>query len=299
MTHKLNKILVQYSFAVILFLKLRFIFSVVDDFIRKLLKVKPNLYLLEYHVADHCNLNCKGCFHFSNIVGTRDFPSFELYSRDIKKLKELFGNINTIRLMGGEPLLNPQLVLFINETRKVFPRANIHILSNGLLYKKLEGELLEAVKSCGVEIHVSLYKPMLDKKENAKRYFQVNSIKYSMSNPILQFAKYINVSGSSGPKESVKQCPASRCVFLSNGHIARCPLPFNIKHFNKFFGQLLYMEHEHINIHDQNLDGFVLKQKLRKPMESCRFCGKLEWFDWELDSPDKSRIKMSDFCRSE
>jgi len=281
MIYKITKMLVHHAFMVILYLKLRNIFYGVDDFIRKAFGRKPNLYFLEYHIADHCNMNCKGCFHFSNIVTTKAFPSFEQFSRDINRLSELFGNISVIRLMGGEPLLNPQLPMFIREARKAFHRARIAVLSNGILYKKVKGKLAETIISCNAEMQISLYKPMMKHKDDIKRHFDAQKIKHSISKPILKFAEYINAEGDSDPKESIKQCPASRCTFLSDGYIARCPLPFNIKFFNRQFNQSADMEHEKINIHDAEQTGFALKKKLRKPMSSCRYCSKLKWFDWE------------------
>ena len=36
-------------------------------FRRAVLRRKPVLYHFEVHITDHCNLNCKGCAHFSNL----------------------------------------------------------------------------------------------------------------------------------------------------------------------------------------------------------------------------------------
>ena len=299
MLEKLTKKVVKSSFAVRSYLALRRIFSLIDDAVRKKFNKKPVLYLLEYHIAEHCNMNCKNCFHFSSLVKMESFPSLEQFKRDIVRLSEVFENIKTIRLMGGEPLLNKELPQFIYEARKAFPKANIHLLSNGMLYKKLEGELLDAIKECAVSINVSLYKPMISKRDEMARYFTENGIKHWISDPILHFAKYINIEGTSNPKKAVRQCPASRCVFLSDGHIARCPLPFNIKHFNEFFNQSINMEQELIDIHASGLDGFELKQKLNNPMQSCRFCGKLEWGDWErISSANDGNVEIDDFCIS-
>jgi len=258
---------------------------------------KPVLYLLEFHVAEHCNMNCNHCFHFSSLVKEKSFPSLEQFKKDIARLGEIFDNIRTIRLMGGEPLLNDELPQFIYETRKVFPKAKINVLSNGLLYKKLDGELLTAFITCNASIHVSLYKPMIHKKDEMARHFTDKGVKHWISNPILRFAKYINVEGTSDPKKVVRQCPASRCTFLSNGHIARCPLPFNIKYFNKRFNHAISMDNELIDIHKLEIDGFALKKRLAQPMESCRYCTKLEWVDWNQIQPTSERsISVTDFC---
>jgi len=298
MIHKLRKKLVHHAFVVVFYLRLRQALYIVDDFARRyVLKKKPILHYLEYHVASQCNMNCKGCFHFSNLVAPdMAFPSLEQFEKDISRLSELFGNISIIRLVGGEPLLNPQLPQFICATRAAFPKAKIALLSNGIGYKKIDGELLRAIKSTDAEVQISLYQPMFGSKDKMKRHLEGCGIKHHVSDGIDKFAKYINMAGDSNPKEIASQCPASRCTFLSAGHIAKCPLPFNIEHFNQYFGQSIDMSHEKLDIHDTTWDGFTLKKVLRKPMDSCRYCGKLEWFDWDRAKLGKDEITMQDYC---
>jgi len=292
----LEKIFGRFKLIVIMYLKMRNIFSAIDDFYRKLLGKKPVLSRLEYHAAEHCNLNCKGCFHFSNLVSSDKFPSITQFSADMSRLSELFGNIGIISLMGGEPLLNPQLPQIIREARKTFPRAKINLRTNGILYQKIEGDLLESIISSDVLIQVSLYKPMAHKRDELKHFFGAKKIRHWISNPILHFGKYLNLKGSSTPKRSISQCHASRCTFLKDGYIARCPLPFNIEHFNSYFDQNISMKCEWIHIYENNADGLAINKRLREPMESCRYCGNMEWVGWEKNSPD-NRVKIEDFVQ--
>ncbi|MCL1993358.1 MAG: radical SAM protein [Spirochaetes bacterium] len=278
---KLAKRIVQIPLAVQTYMTLRYIFSMTDDFARKMLGKKPVLYLLEYHIADHCNMNCKGCYHFSCLVKSESFPQLQHYRRDIQRLAALFANIKTIHLMGGEPLLNNELPGFIRETRAAFPAAKICILTNGILYKKIEGELLEAIKLCDVLVQVSLYKPMIPRKDEMRAYFLNQGIKHWIGEPVLYFAKYINPAGDSDPVKTSRQCPASRCTFLGDGHIARCALPFNIGYFNRHFGLDIPAQQDKTDIHSGDSDGFALKRKLLRPMPLCKYCRRLKWAAWE------------------
>lgn len=56
---------------------------------------------LEFHVADHCNLNCDNCSHFSPMVKGEVFSDYEIVKTDLLRLKELVDNIGIIRIMGG------------------------------------------------------------------------------------------------------------------------------------------------------------------------------------------------------
>ena len=292
----INKRLVQSPFVVTCFLKSRRLYSNVDDFVKKMCGKKPVLYLLEYHVTEHCNMNCKSCFHFSNLVKDVEFGDFQQYTHDLKRLATLFSNIKNIHLMGGEPLLNPDLPQFIHATKRAFPKTTIHILTNGILIPKMSEDLIAAIGACDVQMRVSIYKPMIKKREEVIRFLTKHRIKHWVSDPYLHFAKYLNPKGNSNPKKAISGCPASRCTFLNNGQIARCALPFNIKYFNQHFEKSINMEKDRIDLHDKALDGFRLKQLLLKPLGACRYCKKVQWIPWEQSKKrDRSDVALDDF----
>src|SRR4030042_6742365 len=94
--------------------------------LKKLLGAKTYLPYLEIHLTDHCNLNCRGCGHFSPIAEKRLADPIE-HARDMLQLRKLFSKIHKIRLMGGEPLLHPWIESFVSSTRSCFPKADIRI----------------------------------------------------------------------------------------------------------------------------------------------------------------------------
>jgi molybdenum cofactor biosynthesis enzyme MoaA len=77
------------------------------------MKNNPMLpYIVETHLVDHCNLNCKGCSHFASLVPGEVFTDIEIFKRDIARLSQIFIDVYEIRLMGGEPLLHPDIDTF-------------------------------------------------------------------------------------------------------------------------------------------------------------------------------------------
>ena len=70
---------------------------------------------IEYHVIDKCNLNCKSCSHFSNLVDKEIPKSLDQIKKDFKKIWDLTDQGSTycvekVTLLGGEPLLYPYLI---------------------------------------------------------------------------------------------------------------------------------------------------------------------------------------------
>lgn len=99
---------------------------------RSLSLLRTELPYLEFHLTDHCNLNCKGCAHYSPMASDHYADLYQL-EKDLQRLAQLFRNIRLIRLMGGEPLLHPDVDRFIRTTRSAFPKSRIGIVTNGIL----------------------------------------------------------------------------------------------------------------------------------------------------------------------
>ena len=86
-------------------------------------KTKYELDLIEFHIVEHCNLNCKGCIHFTPLAD-KSCIKISDYKSDIKKMAEITkGSVKTINILGGEPLLHPQLLKLLKIARQYFPKS--------------------------------------------------------------------------------------------------------------------------------------------------------------------------------
>ena len=95
---------------------------------RKLSKIK-----FEIQLAEHCNLNCAGCNHFSSIADP-EFVDVGEFEREVKRMGELFDHeCERFYLIGGEPLLHPQIITLMKIARDNFSKGNITIFTNGTL----------------------------------------------------------------------------------------------------------------------------------------------------------------------
>ena len=82
-------------------------------------------------IVDHCNLNCKGCGHFSPLA-SKSFLDLETFENDLRRLNELLnGEIYCFELMGGEALLHPQLEKFIEIESDRKTRNSVFMLTVG------------------------------------------------------------------------------------------------------------------------------------------------------------------------
>ncbi len=253
-------------------------------------RIPPELQHLEFHLADHCNLRCKGCTHFSNLVKEPVFADMEQYKKDIVRLSELFDNIKEIHLMGGEPLLNPNVEEYIRVTREAFPYAEIAVATNGLLITTMQQSFFDMILATDTMISISDY-TCLDEEKILNCLSQHGIRKCELRNGKQFFAKNLNPAADEDPGTIYAQCPRRVCTFLGKGSIAACVQPFVIHYFNEYFGQN-FSDGGAISLYD-NIDGQDILKKLKRPMEACRYCTYEESFSWDVS---KDPVSMSDWC---
>ncbi|MCP4694345.1 MAG: radical SAM protein [Desulfobacterales bacterium] len=111
---------------------------------------------VDIHVINSCNLRCNGCNHLADYGYGGVFSETDLVEW-IKPWKErLF--FNRISLLGGEPLLNPNLREICIAYRKLFPEneTKIRVITNGLLIHKRPW-LQELIQEHDIHIQLSLH----------------------------------------------------------------------------------------------------------------------------------------------
>lgn len=86
---------------------------------------------LEMHVAYTCNLDCAGCNHYSN-YGLKGLVALDQAAQSLHAWSERIQPVH-FSLLGGEPLLHPQLGEFLRLGRERFPRTRLRLVTNGLL----------------------------------------------------------------------------------------------------------------------------------------------------------------------
>lgn len=253
-------------------------------------EVPPELMQIEFHLADHCNLNCKGCTHFSNLVPEPVFGNLPQFEKDLKQLSNLFSHIHTFFLLGGEPLLNPDVISYVKAVRISFPYTRIIIVTNGLLLLSMKSELISFLRENQIHISISAYNCLdIDKIRN---FIQQHRLSAELRLEKDSFTKFLNPRGDSDPVEIFGQCIRRNCTYLGEGRIAACCLPFVVKYFNNYFGESI-PEMESIDLYEPQLTGHEIQRRLTRPMELCRYCSTDVPYTWDVSKPP---YEKEDWC---
>lgn len=232
---------------------------------------KPVLDYVETEISEFCNLNCRGCCDFSNLAKEKKFYELDEFVKDYERLSELFSEIKKIRLMGGEPLLNPHVAGYAREARRIFPSADIRIVSNGLLIPKTDREIFRELKKSNVKFDISNYPPTRRIKKEIAAVLKDERIEFDFGVPMNYFFRNVLEKPADDPTPAFNNCIFTYCHMMSHGRISPCSYAFCIERFNAKYGTA-YPETDCFDIYS-DITGEQLIEAFSKPHEFCRCCG--------------------------
>lgn len=256
---------------------------------------KPYLVHLETHVCDHCNLNCKACNNFSPFVKEPSYADIDQFERDLKRLAELFSGIGRFFLLGGEPLLAPELCCdMIRCYRKYFPVNELRVLTNATLILSMKDEFWDCVRENDVIIHISLYPPVKERIGEIRERLESKKVKYIVFKEVGTFAKRLTLYPFEDEKFNNERCGSGGCHYLRNGELSKCPDAILIDFMAEGDAELSCLKsNDRIALHEKN-DAWKLIERLNDPIDLCKKCTykRLESIQWERI---EGQAKISDW----
>ncbi len=241
----------------------------------------------EVNLTEHCNLNCKCCTQFS-CIAEEEYIDTNVMERDFKRLGELFSGVcERIYLIGGEPLLHPDVEKCMKIARNYFPVGQISIFTNGILLPKCKETFWQSCRENDIAIIVTKYPiqfnyaQIVKKAEEESVYFEF----YGASEDF-KYMTCLNmdITGRQDIKRSWLDCKESNnCIKLRDGKLFTCTRPAAIYKLNRYFNMNFEVaEADYIDIYMAENESEILK-KLAKPIPFCRYCNPvkgrkaLEW----------------------
>lgn len=181
---------------------------------------------LELHVSNHCNLSCRGCSHLTPL----ESPCFINLDETIKSLNLLKKHLHckVIRLLGGEPTLNPLLSQVVKEVKSTHIADKISLPTNGLLLHKITDDILKNIDM----IEISNYNYAPKKQESIINWAKEIKEKYNIK-IIIYMYKYFREPYSTQKNNDLKltqkiydTCIVAnkwQCFNIYENYIFKCP----------------------------------------------------------------------------
>lgn len=252
---------------------------------------------IEYHLVDSCNLKCAGCSHYSSLLDKLTYPQLNDIINDLTFLKSKIGDtITRLKLLGGEPLLHPQICECLIAIRNIFQNANIAIITNGLLLNKMSEQFYTICKDLNIQIEITDYKLL-----NIISVLQ-KLISFGISTKLYRLSKvwrykHIRLNGDS--IDCLSNCMFEKaCLNYRDGKLYLCPHIAYINIFNDYFGKNIKLdETDYILIDDVNsFENLVEKVNSAQPNFCYRYCNYYDKKHPEIGKWCITKKDINEFC---
>lgn len=231
-------------------------------------KAKPVLPFLSIHMVNKCNNNCEACSHFCTLAD--DFVlNISDYEKDLAILAQKF-HINEIDLMGGEPLLHPQISEIFDVTRKILQHTFICLHTNALLLKNMKEDFWESCRRNRICFKITKY-PSLENFNEVVDLCLSNDIHVCSLINGNEFLHWMDKSGNGNVEDNFHACKTKFgcCYILKDSKLYTCPTACYMYLYNMHFDKNLPVEKGIDIIYSSPED--ILKY-LNTPIENCKYC---------------------------
>ena len=298
--HKIRRFLNGFSWSHKLASKRIFRQAYLKKSVKQRLSPQNQLSYFVLNILDHCNLKCKGCDHFASIADER-FVALDDIKKDLTQMSKILkGDFRRIGIMGGEPLLHPQLKEILISTRLSFPKTLIELLTNGILLLKQDEDFWRICREQNIIIANTRYPINLDYKA-MKETAAAHGVMFEYGRGTEKFPRYsykktLDIEGNQNPTKSFIECFGDNMYpLLMEGKLYGCTIAPNVRHFNKRFGTNMKLEDgDFLDIYSIEKVSELLNF-IGNPKPFCRYCdisNRSYGHKWE-----RSRQEMSEWVK--
>ena len=192
---------------------------------------RVKIYNLEMNVSLACNLKCEYCSHFGRYMkGAIPFDELSVWYKTWNQ-KIVPQNV---RVMGGEPLLHPDILEIIQMTRNDWPDSSVELITNALLIPKMSEAFFTVLRDHKINVTASRH---FDDTEFNRlfdrgiKFLIDHGIQPNVSQSGQWWRKYyrLDEEGHAAPYRSVPEKAwqncfvKNRCTTLLDNKLYRCP----------------------------------------------------------------------------
>lgn len=204
------------------------------------LTTKPVLPFVEIMATQVCNISCHGCTNYSDLTH-QGYLTWEQAREQIEPWTNRV-EILDFGIIGGEPLINPEIRTWIKGVRELLPNAHLRFTTNGILLDKHFDivQLLADIGNCVLKIsaHTTDIESTINRVFEAynwqpiyvygiHHYKTTNDFRFQVRRPETFIKTYQNnyenmQPHNSDPASAFEICCQQTCPLLYQGQIYKC-----------------------------------------------------------------------------
>lgn len=229
---------------------------------------------LEVNAAEHCNLSCRSCSHLSPLLPRR-FVEPATLRHDLSRLARAYSP-DAVRLVGGEPLLHPQLLELIAAVRASGITGHVALTTNGTLLWRMPETFWQAIDSFAVSVYPGRAMTA-EQVSHCSRLAQRHGVNLSFTY-VERFREQFATRGSGDAAlvrriyETCELAHLWRCHTVADGFFYKCsPAQFLPRVLGTVPGEAA-RDGLHIEDGPAFRDALLAYLQASEPLDSCRTC---------------------------
>lgn len=231
---------------------------------------------LEVPAVQHCNLRCSACDHAAPLL-PESFVSADRLKDDLEKLSQHL-RVGEFRIVGGEPLLHPDLGGLIEVVRQSKISHRIVLVTNGVLIHTLDPVLWKSLD----RLWVSFYPGIRTGMSQAEIRQRCKDYRVRFTPLIIDHFEQLLLNEYNDDEELVRRifqkCHRARrwrCYTILDGYFFRCAVAPQTKIRLALAGRN-YPGYQVDGLDIQDLTNFRRRLKeyalSKQPLGACHYC---------------------------
>lgn len=254
---------------------MRNIFKRVGNFIKTVKEHRNQPVHVEFVLSDFCNLNCKGCGHYSSLA-QKEYEPIDRLRKNAGHLGRTVGtDLESVYLIGGEPLIYPYLIEAIEVVRESFPETPVKLFTNGLMLPRMGEDFWRAVKDNEIEIALTRY-PIAFDYDAAVALCRSRGVRHSVFGDRTQENSFFRFALDPMKKQNGRishfKCFNRGCLSVIGDRLYPCSISGCIGHLNRAAGtEFRHLPGDWLDVADIKSIRQI-KQLRDRPVPFCGYC---------------------------
>ena len=233
---------------------------------------------VQYIVTEKCSLKCRDCSHLMQYYKYPQNIDLDKYKSAFECFLEHVGMISDLRILGGEPLMNPAMYKVIDWFHSDKCIKTISVYTNGTIVPNKE--IIEYFKYDNVRVHVSQYEVNKERIKKVISCLENNKIKYYVE-PFTNWQTPGNLIKRNCSEaqniEKFQRCFDSNGYYFYKDRLYRCPR--SVHGVN--IGAIPDNDSEYVDFGKEGISYMEIEERLKRLMartslEACDYCDGLD-----------------------
>ncbi|MCE5195438.1 MAG: 4Fe-4S cluster-binding domain-containing protein [Nitrospiraceae bacterium] len=225
---------------------------------------------------DYCNISCMDCNHAASAAGSSKADPDSIF--DALSILSKYYRSHALKIVGGEPLLHPDLLLLIRAVRKSNICKHLALVTNGIFLNRMSDDIWRELD----EVELSIYP---ETKSILKKYLpdiKQSAVKHKVKLVISPYKKFRITFSTIGTTNAelirliYKNCRLANlwgCQSIHEGYFFKCPQCIYIPRILDSKAGYDY-KRDGVRITDspnilRDLSEYLSSQE---PLRACRYC---------------------------